>query len=159
MKLKIAIFITCLLFLSVNLTFSQSSASHTVTVTVTTINEMAISGGNISLNISTAPGGSEPVVASDDISCNLRWTTTEVAKKITVATNLGSPVFPLKVVAQAVNGGNAASEVTLSPIARDFITGIAKTIGSCNLGYSASATTADGIGSEVHTVIYTLTDI
>ena len=159
MKLKIAVFITGILFLSANLTFSQSSASHTVTVTVTSINEMAISGGNLSLNISNSAGGSQPVVATDDVTCDLSWTTTEASKKITVATNLDSPSFPLKVVAKAVSGGNAASEVKLSTIAQDFITGIAKTIGNCNLGYSASVTAADGIGSEVHTVIYTLTDL
>ena len=139
--------------------FSQASASHTVTVTVTAINEVALSGGNISLSVNTADSSGQPVEAIDNSTCDLKWTSTKTAKKITVATNVGSPAFTLKVIAQNVSGGTAASEVTLSTSTQDFVTGIAATKGRCNLGYTLSATSADGTGSDVHIVTFTLTDI
>ena len=134
-----------------------STDSHTVTVTVTAINEIGITGGNITLTISSATPGQDPDDATDNTTCDLDWTTNETAKKITVETNLASPTFTLKVVAENVTGGTAASEVTLSDTATDFVTGIATTTGGCDLAYTASATAEDGTGSDVHTVTYTLT--
>jgi len=48
--------------------------------------------------------------------------------------------------------------VTLTTTAIDFVTGVATTTGTCDLSYVASATAAQGTGSDVHTVLYTLTD-
>ena len=132
--------------------------SHTVTVTVSAINELAITGGNITLTINTATAGQEPTDAVDNTTCDLDWTTNQANKKVTVATDLGAPTFTLKVVAQNVTGGTAAAEVTLSTTAADFVTGIATTTGGCDLQYTASATVSQGTGSDVHTVTYTLTD-
>jgi hypothetical protein len=134
-----------------------STDSHTVTVTVNAINEIGITGGNITLTLSSATPGQDPDDATDDTTCDLAWTTNESGKKITVETNLASPKFTLKVVAQNVTGGTAAAEVTLSDTATDFVTGIATTTGSCDLAYTASATAGEGTGSDVHTVTYTLT--
>jgi hypothetical protein len=132
--------------------------SHTVTVTVSAINEVGITGGNITLTINTATPGQDPDDATDNTTCDLSWTTNESTKKITVETDLASPKFELKVVAQNVTGGTAASEVTLSTTAADFVTGISTTTGTCDLAYTASADASDGTGSDVHTVTYTLTD-
>jgi hypothetical protein len=133
------------------------TASHTVTVQVNAINELGLTGGNITLTISTATAGQEPDPATNT-ACTLAWTTNQANRKITVATNLASPTFTLKVLAQSVTGGSAAPEVTLTNTATDFVTGVAKTIGGCTLGYTASATAAQGTGSDVHTVTYTLTN-
>ena len=73
-------------------------------------------------------------------------------------TNLASQNFTLKVLAQNVTGGTAAPEVTITNTATNFVTGIATTTGGCDLQYTASATAAQGTGSDVHTVTYTLTD-
>jgi len=133
-------------------------ASHQVTVQVNAINEIAIVGANITLTINSATAGQEPNDAGNDYTCDLLWTTNESSKKITVETDLGSPTYTLKVVAQNVTGGTAAAEVTLSTTGtNDFISGISQTIGSCDLKYTASATASQETGSETHTITYTLT--
>ena len=135
-----------------------NTADHTVTVTVEAINEAAITGGDLTLTINSATAGDEPDDAVDNTSCDLDWTTNEDTKKITVETDQAAPTFTLKVVAQTVTGGTAAAEVTLSTTgANDFVTAISKTTGGCDLQYTASATAAQGTGSDVHTVTYTLT--
>ncbi len=135
---------------------AASSDSHTVTVTVSAINELSIIGGNVTLAINSATAGSNPDDATDNTTCELAWTTNEASKKITVATSLAAPSFTLKVVAEHVSGGTAAAEVTLSTTAADFVTGVATTTGDCALSYTASATAAQGTGSDVHTVTYTI---
>ena len=135
-----------------------NSANHTVTVTVNSINQVAIVGGNITLTISTATAGSNPNNASDSTTCDLNWTTNESDKKITVATNLAVQKFTLKVVAQNVAGGTAAAQVTITDTAADLVTAITTTLGTCDLSYTAIATAAEGTGSDVHTVTYTLID-
>ena len=138
---------------------NSQTANHTVTVTVSAINEAAIIGGNITLTINTATAGSNPDDATDNTTCDLNWTTNQASKKITVATNLVAPTFTLSVVAQNVTGGTAASSVTLSTTATDFVTGVATTTGNCDLSYTGSATAAQGSGSDVHTVTYTITAV
>ena len=139
-------------------TYGADNDSHTVTVTVSAINELAITGGNVTLTINTATAGSEPDDAVDNTTADLDWTTNEATKKITVATDQAAPTFTLKAVAQSVTGGTAAAEVTLSTTAADFVTTISTTTGGCDIQYTASATAAQGTGSDVHTVTYTLTD-
>ena len=136
---------------------AANNDNHQVTVQVSAINELAITGANLTLTINNATAGSEPDDATDSTTCDLLWTTNQASKKITVATSLASPNFTLKVVAQNVSGGSAASEVTLSTTAQDLVTAIATTIGDCDLAYTVSATAADGTGSDIHTVTYTIT--
>ena len=155
--LLVSLAIICTLaFASVAL--GADNDSHTVTVTVGAINELAIVGGNITLTLTPGTPGSDPDDATDDTTCDLLWTTNELSKKITAETNLGAPNFTLKVTATNVTGGTAAGEVALSTTATDFVTGVAMTTGTCDLSYVASATAAQGTGSDVHTVLYTLTD-
>jgi hypothetical protein len=135
---------------------AAQTANHTVTVQVNAINELALTGGNVTLTISTATAGQQPDSATNS-TCTLAWTTNQANRKITVATNLASPLFTLQVLAQSVSGGTAAPQVTLSTTAADFVTGVSKTVGTCTLGYTASATAAQGTGSDVHIVTYTLT--
>ena len=132
------------------------SAGHQVTVQVNAINELALTGGNITLTVSTATAGQEPDSVTNN-ACSLAWTDNQANRKITVATNLASPLFTLKVLAQSVTGGSAAPEVTLSNTAADFVTGVSKTTGGCTLRYATAVTAAQGTGTDVHTVTYTLT--
>ncbi len=135
---------------------AANSANHQITVTVNSINELAITGGNKTLTISTATAGSNPNAATN-AECTMAWTTNDTTKKITVVTSLASPKFTLKVTATGVTGGTAAPQVTLSTTAQNFVTGVATTTGGCTLSYVASATAAQGTGSDVHTVTYTIT--
>jgi len=142
----------------IGLAIAANSDFHTVTVDVEAINEAAITGGDLTLTINTATAGQEPDDAVDNTTCDLDWTTNEDTKKITVETDQAAPTYTLKVVAQNVTGGTAAAEVTLSTTgANSFVTAISKTTGGCDLQYTASATAAQGTGSDVHTVTYTLT--
>jgi hypothetical protein len=137
--------------------YADNIANHTVTVQVDVINELEITGGNITLTVSTATAGQDPDDATNN-ACGLQWTTNEATKKITVATDQNAPNFTLKVVASGVSGGTAAAEVTLDDTSdQDFVTGISTTLGSCTVNYTAQATAAQGNGSVVHTVTYTLT--
>jgi len=156
-KLTIALLALALCFGLSGVAMAANTDNHTVTVTVNAINEIDVSG-TLGLTIDSATAGSEPNGAVDNTACDLLWTTNQNSKKITVATNLASPNFTLKVVAQNVSGGTAASEVALGTTAADFVTGIAETVGSSDIQYTASATAAQGTGSDVHTVTYTLTD-
>jgi hypothetical protein len=132
------------------------SASHTVTVQVNAISELTLAGGDVTLTTGPPVAGREPdAVANTD--CALAWTSNQADMRITVATGLAAPTFVLKVVAQNVTGGTAAPEVTLSSTPADLVTGVSRTPGGCTLRYTAWATTAQGIGSDVHTVTYTLT--
>ncbi len=157
-KLIISSIMAVSICLIATLALAGDSDNHQVTVTVTAINEVVISGGNVTLTINSATSGSDPDDAVDNTTCDLEWTTNETSKKITVATSLASQNFTLKVVAQNVTGGTAATEATLTTTAADFVTGIATTTGSCDLQYTASATAAQGTGSDTHTTVtYTLT--
>ncbi|MBU1919704.1 hypothetical protein KKG66_02585 [bacterium] len=131
--------------------------NHTVTVTVNTINEIAVTGGNVLLTINTATAGSEPTNAADATS-GLLWTSNASGKKITIGTNLASPEYTLKALATGVSGGTAASEVTVSNISQDFITGVSTTTGSSSTRYTASATVEGGAGSDIHTITFTIVD-
>ena len=155
--LRTACFMLMAIMLVPSSAFAASSANHTVTVNVSAINEVSISGGNVTLTINAAVAGSNPTDATDATTADLLWTTNESSKKITVATNLASPDFTLKVVAASVSGGTAATEVTLSTTAADFVTAVSTTTGSADLSYTASATAAEGTGSDAHTVTYTMT--
>jgi hypothetical protein len=89
----------------------------------------------------------------------LEWTTNELSKKITVASDGAYSTYSLAVVATGVSGGSAAVSVALDDTdTHDFVTGVAETTGSCTIQYTASATAAAGDGSEAHNVTYTLTD-
>jgi hypothetical protein len=136
--------------------FAASSADHTVTVTVAAINEVAITGGNVSLTIDSG-SVSGPASASDDTTADLSWSTNEASKKITVATSLEAPKYTLTVAAQNVTGGTSTGSVTLSTTPQDLVTGISNTAGTADLAYQATATNDAGTGSDVHTVTYTIT--
>lgn len=141
---------------SASMVLAADSDGHTVTVNVSAINEVAITGGNVTLTINNATAGAEPDDATDT-STSLDWTTNEQSRKITVVSDNATPNFTLKVQATGVTGGTGAGEITVTDSAQDFVTGIAETTGSATLSYTASATASAGDGSDIHTVTYTIT--
>lgn len=159
MKYLLVVILSLILIFPVTV-LALNTDSHLVTVTVVEINEIAVIGGGITLTINSAVAGSEPTPVTDT-TCDLCWTTNGTGKKITVKTNQGSPTFTLTVLPtsiSALGGGTAVgAPVTLSTTDIDFITAISIVAASCDLEYTASATAAQGTGSEVHTVTYTIT--
>lgn len=149
-----------LLFGLTGIAAAADNGNHSVTVMVNAINELAIDGGGITLTIDSATAGDNPDNATDETTCDLRWTTNEPNKKIVVKTSKAHPTFTLKVAAVNATTGTAAGAVTLSTTDQDFVTGISKTFGACNLSYTAIALASDGtdLTGETHTITYTLTD-
>jgi len=138
---------------------AANNDSHTVTVNVVTINELAITGGDVTLTINAAVAGADPT-NDTDVSTTLAWTSNDTnTKKITVATDI-NPTYTLTVQATGAAGGTGQGAITLTLAAgaQDFVRDIAQTVGNCTLTYTASATAALGTGSDVHTVTYTLVD-
>ncbi len=141
--------------------FAGDSDTQSVTVTVNAINEMDVAGGSVTLTIDAAVAGSNPTDPADNSSTHLDWTSNETGKKITVASDKDSPLYTLKVVGSVTEGdGSASAQRTLDVAngAMDFITGVDTETGAATLTYSASATAAAGVGSDVHTVTYTIAD-
>lgn len=130
--------------------WASDTANHTVTVTVAAVNEVAIVGGNVDLNIGSS------YAASDATTASLTWSTNESSKKITVVSSLSTIAYPLSVTAGSVSGGTSAGAVVVSNTAQDLVTGISLTDGSADLSYSATATAGDGSGVEAHTITYTI---
>ena len=127
--------------------------------------DIAILNGDVSLNITTATAGQQPVSDMDETG-QLEWTTleTDAIKKITAQTSLGAPSFELKLTAINVSSGDgtSAGEITLSTtpsnLVEDIRAGILVTPGSCTLRYRASATAGGGSGTDNHTVTFTIMD-
>ena len=120
---------------------------------------LTVFGGNLSLAISTATAGQEPDAAIDE-STTLRFkkeSTEEPTLKITVATNLASPIFVLEIGALNADAGNPTGTLILGTAAQDLLTDISNTKNkTCHVRYSASATVAEGTGADSHTVTFTI---
>jgi hypothetical protein len=147
-------FIVCGLFLFgiVGTGLADDSASHTVTVNVSAIDDVTLTGGNVTLSITALN------TATTDDSSSLAWVTNQTTRRITVASNINS-VYGLTVSpADFTGAGTAAgSAVTVGTTAQNLVTAISTGSGSCTLQYSATAEPTDGTASEVHTVTYTIT--
>lgn len=131
-----------------------------------------ITGGDVTLTISTATAGQEPDPVTDEVTGLRYYAIAPTQKhKITVKTSLSSQNFTLTVEAinivtgggggaSGASGGTAQGVVTLSTTPQDFIRDIEKgTLGvshTCTLKYTASATVSQGTGSDVHTITYTI---
>ena len=139
--------------------FAADTANHTVTVVIPLINEITVDGGNLVLTYVAPIAGSNFSAVSDNTTCDLSWSTNTAAQKIIVETNLAAPTADLKVTAQNVTGGTPCSQVTLSTTAADLVTGIVVGTGGCDLSYITEDNLSAGTtaGSDVHTVIYTIT--
>jgi hypothetical protein len=128
--------------------------------------DIAILNGDVSLTITTATAGQQPV-SVQDVSGQLEWTTlvTDPVKKIIAQTNLTSPSYTLSVRAVNISAGDGtgAGAVVLSTTPGDLVADIPSGIlpldpGTCTLRYTASATASSGVGTDYHTVTFTITD-
>jgi hypothetical protein len=147
-KLELILLAETLCFSLAGLAMAYSNASHTVTVTVIAINEVRTHGANAIL---TTDG-------YDNITCALKWTSSEANQKITVATHNSTSNFALKGLPKSVIGVTAANEATLSTTATDFILGLSKITGCCNLRYTAKVRIPQRTETHAYSFIYTITD-
>ncbi len=137
---------------------ADSSATHTVTVRVAPVSAVEVTGGDLELAIGQGEPSTGPATASDATTCDLHWVTNQTNQKITVATDLASPRFALRVEAFNATGGRPAGAVALNTTSQDFVVDISRGTGKCDLCYTATAVELVELASDVHTVIYTITD-
>jgi hypothetical protein len=128
--------------------------------------DVAVLNGDANLTISFATAGQQPASTTNE-ACQLQWTTlpADATKKITVQSSLATPSFTLTVSAVNVSAGDgtAAGIVTLGTTAADLVVSIPAGVliadpGTCTLHYAASATAANGTGSDNHTITFTIVD-
>jgi len=150
-------FIILILLFSFVVVFANKAHSQSVKIT----------GGDVTLTISTATAGQEPDPVTD-VATGLRYYAAAPKHTITVKTSLSSQNFTLTV--EAINivtggdggasGGTAQGVVTLSTTPQVFIIDIKKGTSevphTCTLKYTASVTVSQGTGSDVHTITYTI---
>jgi hypothetical protein len=147
-------FIVCGLFLfgSAGIGLADDSDSHTVTVNVSSIDDVTLTGGNVTLSITALN------TATTNNATSLAWATNQSTRRITVASNIAS-VYGLTVLPTGSTGAGTAagSPVTVGTSAQNLVTAISTGSGNCTLQYSATAEPGDGTTTEVHTVTYTIT--
>lgn len=139
---------------------AADNANHTVGYAVSAINEIAISGNVSTMTVSTATAGSEPDPVTDATQ-TYDITTNGTNKKITAAldTNMGTGLT-LALTAAAPTGASANSEVSLSTVAADVVTGITEIAESGKtLTYKLTAlVTAGVVAADTKTVTLTIAD-
>ena len=142
----------------------QAQVSHAATITVSNIAVVGVSSGVVSLSI-TGAGAVAGVnqMTTTNQSTTLSWGANTSTAKISVKTSLVTQKYTLQVQAVNITGvpsssGIAAPVVTLSTTSTDFMTGIGLKRGTCNLLYTGIALASKGIGSESHTITFTITN-
>jgi hypothetical protein len=137
-----------------------TSARQVVTLEVLELNRIDINMTSLTLIIQDAnaqAGTTVPAANSDGV---LFWMTNGDNKKITVASNNATPRFELKLLAADVTpqAGVPVPEIIFDDTqTRDFITGVTKTSGRCQIRYTASAPVQAGVGREMYVITYTIT--
>jgi hypothetical protein len=128
--------------------------------------DLTLLNGDVNLVISSATAGQQPDPVTNE-TAQLNWTTlvADPIKKIVASTNQGSPHFTLTLRAIGVNSGHgtALGQIAVTPVPADLIGSIPADItagdpGQCSLRYTASATAANGTGTDSHTVTFTILD-
>lgn len=133
------------------------SDSHSVRVSVAPISLVSITSGTVSLGISSAvivPGQDQ--ITMTDQSSGLSWGINSANRKITVSTNLGAPLYQLRLAAINPTRGTASAEFTVGTVARDLITNVGRSTGSCTLRYTGVALASQGTGTDVHVITFTV---
>jgi len=137
---------------------TYGSDFHRVTVQVSQVTVVQVSSGTVNLSISGANAvAGQNSMTTTDLSTSFLWGTNVSLRKVTVRTSLATPIFTLKLLAVNPTAGTAASEVTLTTTAQDFLINLGKTSGSCQLQYTGIALASLGTGSDAHTITFTVT--
>ena len=156
--LVLVTFSSLVLFLETAQSQTYGTSSHDITVAVSTITLIQVSSGAVNLTIDgTGVAAGQDEMSTTDESTSLQWGVNSGNRKITVNTNLVAPTFVLKVFAVSPTQGIAAGEVTISSADADLLYDIGKSTGSCSLRYTGVAYASQGIGSDAHTLTFTVT--
>ena len=134
------------------------TASNSITVVVQPITYVQVTVGilNLSFSGTNAVAGQDQMTLTDQTS-TLMWGTNSSSKKITVKTSLASPKYTLQLEAVSPTAGVSAGQLTLTTTAKDLITGMGRTMGSCALLYKVTALASQGTGADAHTITFTIT--
>lgn len=153
--------VVALVWLAAASAFGQeASASQTLTLNVFETNKIDVSQKALNLVINQASLETGSPIEAVNEDGNLIWLTNGENKKITVVSNNASPRFLVKVNALDITGssGVAAPEVTMNDnTVKDLVVGVTRSWGKCKIRFVASATVADGTGTESHVITYTIT--
>jgi hypothetical protein len=141
-----------------------AQVSHTARVTVSPMAVVGVSTGVVSLSITGAGAvaGVDAMTTSSQ-STTLSWGANTSTAKIAVKTSLAVQKYVLQVQAINISGvpsssGIVAPVVTLSTTNKDFLTGIGLKRGTCTLLYTGTALASKGIGTDSHTITFTITN-
>ncbi len=139
-------------FFMYGMTYGGENEGHSFTLSVQRITVLGIIGeGHNNGNHIVIVNNAGVAVTNTE----LKWTVNVENQKITIKSNLINPNHVLKVSAKNVDGGTPVGEVTVTSMETDFITGISKTLGHCNLEYRA-VVDKNKIEEDVHTIYYTI---
>ncbi len=132
--------------------------THTINVQVSPITVLTVQGGGVMLNVTEAnvTAGIDAMTVQDQTT-RLVWGTNSSARKITAQTSLAAPVFQLRLVALSPSRGTAGPEMLLDRTPRDLMLNIGRSLGSCILRYTGTALASQGLGTDIHTITFTVT--
>ena len=134
------------------------SDTHTISVQVSPITVVAIQGSAVAMSITDAnlTAGVDAMTVQDETS-RLLWGTNSSARKITAQSSLPAPLFELRLVALSPTRGNPGPEMLLGTAPQDLMLNIGRSQGSCTLRYTVTALASKGIGTDSHTITFTVT--
>ena len=138
---------------------TAGAQNQTINFSVAAINQLALSGNTVTLNIVSATAGSNPTQATDNAST---WavTTNQSGAKISASIASAMPAgLTLSVNLAAPAGATSAGAQALGTSAVDLVTGLTKQAASgLGVTYTLDATAAAGVvASSSRVVTYTIT--
>ncbi len=135
------------------------TATNMITVNVQPITILQVSATILDFNFTAANAvaGQDAMILTDQTS-TLSWgTNSSTLNKIAVSTSLASPKYTLQLEAVNPTAGGSAGVVTLSTTPQTLVTTIARSVGTCGLLYTVTALASQGMGSDSHTITFTIT--
>jgi hypothetical protein len=158
---RVVTVLACLVLALARAAGQSAQDGHTVTVVYPQRHDIVVAGGDITLTMVPKVDGSDPDPVTHN-GCDLIWMSNRNnRKRITVQSDLGSPTYTLTVQPSNIRGqGTPGAAASPLPIAmdggvHDFLLGVRRCLGQCDLIYTASARAGDPPVTEVHTVTYT----
>ncbi len=143
--------------LSLSQVFGTATNIITVDVQPITVIQVSSSILNFTFSAANAVAGQDQMILTDQTS-TLSWgTNSSVLNKITVSTSLAAPKYLLQVQAINLTAGGPAGNVTVATTPKDFVTTIARSMGTCTLLYTVTALASQGMGTDSHTITFTIT--
>ena len=160
-KWLMGLFVLGFMFTISGIGITANTATHQVTIKIIAVDELTISGDNITLPVNSTITGSVLKDATDN-TCSLDWVTNSPNnKKITGQLDADYSVGMSLAVSATVTGGNGAGtgqQTLMNTSAVDIVTGMHnEKDGSSVVDYTTSAS-GDFFPSETWTVMYTITD-